>query len=310
LRNTYLDDRTARDIDQKVDRVHRDLNYSEGKIELAEVRDLLRLDLKYYRLDDPNLLDEVVHKVKVGAKQIIERPTLLIDAARKFDLSALFIPDRKRIFIDAKVPDLKKRWYESHEVAHSLIPWHSDYMLGDDRTTLSQGCHQAIEAEANYGAGRLLFPPATFTEARLASHLSIVKVREIAKVFGNTITSTLWRCIEHSEEVAFAAVGEHPRRPREGKAQIEYFIRSKLFELRYPKVTEHEAWAWMKTYCGYGKAGPLGTSEVVIEDANGIPHRFAIESFSIGYSVLTLARLLGPANAHVSVPCTYSIAPV
>jgi hypothetical protein len=132
LRNQYLDERTTRDIDQRIDRVHRDLAYSGGKIELLAVRDLLRLDLKYYQLDDPSLVQEVVHKLKVGAKQVIERPTLLLEAARKFDLNALFLPDRKRIFIDTNVPDLKKRWYESHEIAHSVIPWHQDYMLGDD----------------------------------------------------------------------------------------------------------------------------------------------------------------------------------
>jgi IrrE N-terminal-like domain len=253
-------------------------------------------------MGDPGLLDEVVHKVRVGAKQIAARPTLLIDAARKFDLRALFIPDRRRIFIDAEVPDLKKRWYESHEVAHSLIPWHADYMLGDDRTTLSLACHQAIEAEANYGAGRLLFPPEVFNEARRASALSLARVRNVAKEFGNTITSTLWRCVEQSEDAAFAAVGEHPHRPRDGRSVIEYFVRSRLFEMRFPSVTEQDVSAWMKTFCGYGKTGPLGATEITIADADGKPHVFTIESFSNGYDVLTLARLVRAESIQVAMP--------
>lgn len=290
MNNIHLDARTVRDIDQRIDRVHRDLGYTSGKILLPEVRELLRLDLQFYRLDDPGLLNEVVHKLKVGAKQVMARPGLLIDAVRKFDLSALFVPDRKRIFIDESVPDLKKRWYETHEISHSLIPWHADYMLGDNRTTLSQDCHQRIEAEANYGAGRLLFPHKVFTEHRRASTMTLDRVRAISKYFGNTITSTLWRCVEQSEEITFAVIGEHPRHPRKDKPQIEYFVRSTAFESQFHNVTEADLWAWMQTYCRYNQTGPLGTAELLIQDVNQLAHTFLIESFSIKYHTLTMAR--------------------
>ena len=109
MNNIFLDPRTVRDIDKVVDRVHQNLDYKDGAVELREVRELLRLDLKYYRLDDPDLVDDVIHKLKVGAKQVIARPGLLVEAVRKFDLSALFLPDRKRILVDDSIPDLKKR---------------------------------------------------------------------------------------------------------------------------------------------------------------------------------------------------------
>ena len=301
MKNVHVDARTASDIDQRIDRVHREMNYAGGSIELPIVRDLLRLDLQYFRADDPHLLGEVVHRLKVGAKQVIERPSLLLEAIRKFDLNALFVPDRKRILIDDSVPELKKRWYESHEVAHSLIPWHADYMLGDDRTTLSQACQQIIEAEANYGAGRLLFPNKAFSEARRSSVPTLTQIRAIAKHFGNTITSTLWRCVEQSEEVTFAAIGEHPRHPREGKPSIEYFVRSKSFEQQFAAVTEAEIWNWVQTYCGYKLTGPLGSSEIVASDSNGTPNVFSIESFSIKHSVLTVARWLRPLAVQVNV---------
>jgi hypothetical protein len=105
-KNLLLDERTARDIEGRVNRIHRDLDYRGGKIELQEVRSLLKLDLAYYAADDTGILLEVVHKLKVGAKQIIARPTLLLDAIRKFDLKALFVPDRKQILIDSALPAL------------------------------------------------------------------------------------------------------------------------------------------------------------------------------------------------------------
>lgn len=301
MNNIFLDPRTVRDIDRVVDRVHQDLDYKDGAIELLEVRDLLRLDLKYYRLDDPGLVDEVIHKLTVGAKQVIARPSLLVDAVRKFDLSALFVPDRKRILVDESVPDLKKRWYETHEIAHSLIPWHADYTLGDDRSTLSQGCHERIEAEANYGGGRLLFPNEVFTQHRLSSTMSLARVREIAKHFGNTITSTLWRCVEQSNELTLATIGEHPRSPRDGKPVIEYFVRSRTFAAQFPNVTDGDVWEWMRRYCGYKATGPLGTTELTIQDANGNSHVFVIESFSNKHNVLTMARWIrqAPISVHI-----------
>jgi hypothetical protein len=301
MNNIHLDARTVRDIDQRIDRVHRDLGYTTGKMLLPEILDLLRLDLQYYRLDDPRLLSDVVHKLKVGAQQVIARPGLLIDAVRKFDLSALFVPDRKRILVDESVPDLKKRWYETHEISHSLIPWHADYMLGDNRMTLSQDCHHRIEAEANYGAGRLLFPDEAFRQYRRASTMTLEHVRAIAKHFGNTITSTLWRCVEQSDEVTFATIGEHPRHPRADKPQIEYFVRSKTFEEQFPNVTDADVWTWKQTYCRYNLTGPLGATELLVRDANQLPHTFFAETFSIKHHALTMGRWIRAMPVSVAV---------
>lgn len=300
MKNIHIDKRTAKDIDQQIDRVHRDLGYADGIIDLTQVRELLRLDLHYYQLDDPKLLDEVVHKLMVGTKQVIKRPGLLLDAVRKFDLNALFIPDGKRILIDRSIPDKKKRWCESHEVAHSLIPWHAEYMLGDNKTTLSQACHQAIEAEANYGSGRLLFPHNAFTEARCSSEITLDHVRKLATHFGNTITSTLWRSVEHSDQAVFATIGEHPHHYREGEPEIEYLVRSKSFEHQYANVCENDIWTWKRSYCRYNKSGPLGNTEIQVTDVNGDAHVFHIESFSNSHNVLTLARWLRPQTVQVA----------
>lgn len=302
MKNVHVNARTAKDIDDRIDRIHRDIDYAGGKVALLDVRELLRLDLQYYRTDDPRLLDEVIHKLKVGAKQVLSRPTLLMDVVKKFDLSALFIPDRKRILMDDSVPDLKKRWCESHEVAHSVIPWHVDYMLGDNRTTLSQDCHHQIESEANHGAARLLFPHKAFSDAWRSSAPTLVNVRSLAKHFGNTITSTLWRYIEQSEEASFAAIGEHPHHPREGKPPVEYFVRSNLFEQQFSKVGIADVETWIHTCCGYKRTGPIEASEIVIINNDDEPQIFLVEFFGNGYNLLTLARRVRASSVVVSVP--------
>ncbi len=302
MRNRHLDIRTARDIDGRVARVHRDLGYRDGRIVLAEVRDLLRLDLGYYETDDPGLVGEVLHKLKVGAKQVLERPALLADAVKTFDLRALFFPDRKRILLDAAQPDLKKRWSEGHEVAHSLIPWHHEYMLGDTQATLSPSCHEQIEAEANYGAGSLLFPPSAFAELRQAGDLNLTRVREIAEHFGNTITSTLWRCIERDERASMAIIGDHPRRLRDGRQVVEHLVRSQSFERQFSRFGEGDAKDRLMQYCGYQRAGPLGSAEILITDDAGADHVFLFETFSVTHATLTLAQYLRVRQALITVP--------
>lgn len=307
MKNLHLDERTAHDIDERIRRIHGDLGYLGGKVSLFDVRDLLRLDIGYYAADDPSLLSEVVHKLKVGAKQVLGRPALLAEAIRNFDLKALFLPDRKRILIESTLPDIKKRWIEGHEVSHSVIPWHADYMLGDNRSTLSPSCHEQIEAEANYGAGRLLFPSDTFLQLRRSKNLDLAHVRRMAEHFGNSITSTLWRCIESDENPSFGVIGEHPRRPREGKSVVEYLIRSRSFEQWFSRFTEEEATSRLREYCKYGRAGPLGEAEIVISDDSGRQHVFLSETFGVSHHSLTLAQYLNPKKTQLAVPASLAI---
>jgi hypothetical protein len=127
--------------------------------------------------------------------------------------------------------------------------------------------------------------------------MSLEHVRAIAKHFGNTITSTLWRCVEQSDELTFAVIGEHPHHPRDGKPQIEYFVRSKAFEKQFSNVTDADVWGWMQSYCRYNLIGPLGQTELLITDANQSPHSFFIETFSVKHHVLTMARWIRAAPA-------------
>ena len=300
MKNLFLDTRSAADIDKVVDKIHRDLGKPEKKVELAQVRELLRLDLGFYSPEDPGLLKEVIHKLRVGAKQVAERPSLLIDVVRRFDLQALFIPDRKRILIDSSMPDLKKRWSEGHEILHSLIPWHSEYTLGDNKKTLSMACEEQIEAEANYGTGRLLFPPYSFAERAQSEEPSLSAIKELAADFGNTITTTLWRYVESSSQIMFGVVSQHPRYPTEGEPRVAYFIRSPAFEHAFRNVTEEDAFALVGECCDYRKRGPLGQRVVLATDDRGVAHEFLMECFSNSHQVLTLARNLRTRSTLVA----------
>ena len=231
--------------------------------------------------------------VKIGVKQIIDRPTLLWDVISKANLSALWLPDPRRILVDATEPVLKHRWFEAHETLHSLIPWHQQFLLGDTAKELSPACLEIIEAEANYGAGQLLFFQDLFVQMAHDMPVSLETVRTLAKHFGNTITSTLWRYVEEvwAQTPMVALVSAHPHFLAQAKDPAQpcrRCIESVAFKEHFGGLGEMEILNRTRTYCSRRTRGPLGTGEIVLTDANGEAHCFAFESFSNTHDVLTL----------------------
>jgi hypothetical protein len=282
IKNRFLEERTARDIDAQVTKILRGLGNPTCPIELAAVRELLKLDRQYYSSTDDSLLREMVSKAMIAGKQIIARPTLLLDVVRKFDLKAFWVPDRRRIMIDKSQPEPKWRWNETHEIIHSVVPWHDGAMMGDTEYTLTPGGHEQVEAEANYGAGRLLFLQGLFDEYVRGSKPSFDLVQGAKKQFGNTLTTSFWRLVEALDIPALGVIGKHPHHARKeiDLAQpFRYFVGSRRFLELFSGVTETDAFAMVKSYCSWNKKGPLGQKELIIADDNGDEHVFLFETF-------------------------------
>jgi len=208
----------------------------------------------------------------------------------KLNLKALWVPDRKRILIDGDEPPLKHRWNEAHEIGHSIIPWHEIVLHGDNHRTLKPACHHAVEAEANYAAGRTLFLQDRFQRELLDSPIYLDSIKRLHKTFGNTITSTLWRAIEHMGSPALGVV--HPHYLPENFAWVSpcrYFIRSPAFAAQFSTFTGLDAFTMMQSYCTWKRREPLGEAELVIDDDSGQSYIFFFESFCNTYDTLTLA---------------------
>lgn len=295
-KNLLLSPKTQIDIDSRVERVLRGLGNPEPPLDLAIVRELLRLDLAFYTADDPGLAQEAISRIRVGAIQVFNRPSLILDAIRTFSLKALYLPDRKRIMLDSSVPELKHRWNEAHEVGHSLLPWHDEMMHGDNEHTLSKACLEHIEAEANFAAGRLLFLRDRFAEEARSSVVGISAIRELKKTYGNTLSSTLWRFVECVGETVpvVGMISCHPhlsRRPSgfDDSRPARHFIQSSAFQRRFARQTEQAVFNAVAGYCGQQRGGMLGRSdEVVLIDDDGVSHQFRFETFFNSYDALTL----------------------
>jgi Zn-dependent peptidase ImmA (M78 family) len=291
LKNVFLRERTARDINGFVAKVLRDLGNPEPPLNLAPVRELLRLDRQYYSSTEDGALREVAHRLTIAGKQVLARPALLLDVIKKWDLRALFIPDGKRILIDTNLPEPKQRWSEGHEIGHSIIPWHLATMLGDNKLTLTPACHEQIENEANFAAGQMLFFQEAFVRDARDLTAGISALTTLKKRYGNTITTTLWRFVEQSQHPMVGGVSCHPhRQPAEFDAAnpFRYFVGSRQFQERFSNTRETEIFQHVRQYSSNARGGPLGATELVLNDNDGSGHIFHFETFFNQHDALTL----------------------
>ena len=297
MRNIILSRGTATDIENQVTKVLKGLGNPEPPLRLDDVRELLKLDRRYYSTTNDSFLRETISKLTVAGAQIMKRPGLLLDAVRKFNLRALYLPDRKRILLDSAQPDAKQRWNEAHEIGHSILPWHDDLMLGDQEQTLTPACHLDIEAEANYAAGQLLFLQSKFRSAANDSAPGLDAVRALKGVFGNTYTTTFWRFIKdsHQDMPMIGLIGQHPHFPKQASEPgIRHIIESPAYKKMFETIPVDRLLQAVRSYCQYRRNGPLGVGEVKVVDKRGDAHVFLFETFSNTYDCLTIGTYQRP----------------
>lgn len=282
----------AEDIRRIIDRVLRDLGDPEPPLKLEDVRNQLKLDLKYYSTTDPTYLQEVAHKMRMAGNDILTAPARLFDIVKKSGLAALWVPDAKRILIDSEVPQPKHRWIQGHEIGHSVIPWHREFLFGDDEYTLDPACHAIVEAEANYASSRLLFLQEKFGIEARDLGFDFSSIKQMAKRYGNTLTSTLWRMVEdrNPDQPVFGMVSAHPHydigRGPDGE-EIRYFIRSRAFAEQFGHFSPEDCYSLIKSFANRRRGGPIVETTHSLTDLNGDRHEFRMESFCNSHAVLT-----------------------
>lgn len=279
------DPRAARDINRIVERVLRDISNDKPRVRLKEVRDLLKLDRKYYTSTETGLLNEVVHRLRMGGRDLVRRtPALLSNLVQRLKLEALLFPDRRRIMIDKELPDPRRRWAEGHEIGHSLIPWHDKAMLGDRRQTLTPTCHYEMEAQANYAAGRLLFRGDEFRERLRSSPITIGHVHELSRMYGNSVASTLWRTVENMDGLGFALI----TRGDDGGATLRHFLVSEQFAAQFAGTSGGVVLALAESWLHARERVPI-----TLCDDSGRQHVFEIESMNNTYDILPIGVHVG-----------------
>lgn len=305
MKNAPIGDYESQEIRNLIARLLRDVGVAEPPLDLTAVRETLKLDLSYYSTSDPSLRQEVVHRVRVGTRNLAQKAaSTLLEIAERARLWGLWLPKRRRILISKDAPKAKHRWIEAHEIGHSLIPHHARYLFGDPEETLSLGCHEQLEREANFAAGQLTFLQGRFIEQAQDQPVTLQSIIDLADAFGNTKTSTLWRFVEEAHN-GHPLVGIVSPSPWSGEVDLadpcRYCIESPVFRDRFGAISERELFAALRTYCAKRKGGPLGNGEVQLEDTNGNRHIFHFESWSNTHEVLTLGVYQRPVRDQVVV---------
>ena len=296
-----------REICAQIDRILRDLGYPEPPLRLSDVRKLLSLDLQYYSRSDPGLVAELNHRFRLLARKTI--PDIgkhLLNALAKSNLCAFCVPESSRILMDSSVPHRKHRWIEAHEISHSVAPWHKHYLLGDNSHTLDPGCHAILEAEANYGAGRLLFLQDRFSREAREYPLNFNSIKALAVRYKNSIQSTFWRMVEDRDpgQATFGVVSIHPQHPtvgqHNGARPWRYFIRSAAFRSQFSTFSADDAYASITKLSTQRKNGPVIFDEDIITSGAGEDWVFCLDAFSTGHALLTVAYPIRRRSVLVS----------
>jgi len=283
----------AGDIRDQVDRILSDLGRPEPPLSLPDVRALLKLDLGYYSSSDTTLVDDVVHAIRMAGMGLVRNPTRLWTVIKERRLCALWLPERRQILIDQEEPTARHRWMEGHEIVHGLIPWHREFLHGDATHTLDPSCHAVIEAEANFGAGQLLFLGSRFRQDASDLPFTMANVQVMSKRYANSLASTLWRMVEERDphHVSFGLVSAHPKQkkicPNGDGPPVRHFITSPAFRTQLPAVVGEHAYGILRRHITWSSKGAVMHVDDVLPDANGELRRFNVESFCTGHAVLT-----------------------
>jgi hypothetical protein len=293
-----LKESIAQKIEKRCEWLHNELDNPRPPISLDTIRELLQLDKTFYSLEDPGVLDHVFHEFSIAGEPVISHPIRLLAAWQQWDIKALLIPEIRRILLDDSIVKKRQRWIETHEISHSILPWHEAYLHGDPESSLSVSCRVRIESEANYAAGQILFPKKFFRETLPAvSTIGFESIQKIAKSFGNSITSTLWRTVETLDVPCFGFICEDPRllsspfitQKESPKEQPRHFFRSRSFAERFPSISEKTVWNYLVEYCTLAKWNILDDDVVTFSDSAGQELTFHIEAVNLTHYVVTFA---------------------
>lgn len=276
-----MDKYSAREINERVEKILTEISISDPPIDLETVLEFLNIHRSYYDLTNPSLLQEISHRLKVGSIKIT-------GIFHKIKLRGLWLPDDKKILICKNVPKIKKRWICAHEIGHKIVPWHKDFIFGDITETLDPEYHELLESEANYAASTLLFLGTRFSREARDYPPTLNSVFKLSKVYGNSITMTLRRFVLFSTQEPMLGVVSKPYWEDNDGNLCKYFIASSKFSTMFPAIKPDFVLNQIQTYTAKKSGGPIGQSELTFLDANGEAHIFYSESFYNRYDILTL----------------------
>jgi hypothetical protein len=288
-----IDDRTAERLRRRVKRLLRDIDCLEPPVEVEDVLEHLELHRSYYDLENPSFAREIQHKAKLTLQKVKNVVTTV-------NLRALWLPDESKVFLDNGLHDARVKYTTAHEIGHQLNPHHHDYFaVGDTALTLDPYYHEALEQEAHFAGGELVFMGEMFTKDARDCALGFDAIEQLKKRYDNSFTSTFRRYAVRSTDAPMAAVIGTPAWDASDGDRSRHFVRNPAFEAQFPAASATYVLAQVDMFVRRRKWGVVGEGEMNLADANGDLHQFDWSSFFNQHDMLTLVTYRAPVRTTV-----------
>jgi len=179
---------------------------------------------------------EALHEV-AGIRAVEPIPALpdrVRTPGRKL-LGALWFEERT-IFLEEGQSEARRRFTHAHELIHALCPWHEAVIREDTGAELFRSAAvDVIEAEANAGAGLLLFQGRHFASRAAGERPSISAPLALAREYGASGHAALHHYVAtHAAVLAMLVVGRFPR--RDGSLPVWRSVESRRYRRRFDRA--------------------------------------------------------------------------
>src|SRR5215207_57754 len=179
---------------------------------------------------------EALHEVAgIGAVEPIPAlPDRVRTPGRKL-LGALWFEERT-IFLEEGQSEARRRFTEAHELVHGLCPWHEAVIREDTSDELFRSAAvDVIEAEANAGAGLLLFQGRHLASRVAGERPSISAPLALAREYGASGHAALHHYVAtHAAALAMLVIGRFPR--RDGSLPVWRSVESPRYRRRFDRA--------------------------------------------------------------------------
>ncbi len=157
-------------------------------------------------------LDVLPTPVEAVLELLGARPRVLTDvpdALRSRLLGAVWF-DERAVFVEGRQSPARRRFTEAHEATHLLCPWHEAALRSDTAMELF-GSAGGLEAEANFGASRLIFQGTRFRDEAAGEPRSLETACALAAVYGASRLAAAHHYVEtHAGDAALLIAGRWP----------------------------------------------------------------------------------------------------
>lgn len=170
---------------------------------------------------DETLLEKLRHKGEKALKSALQK------------IVGIFHAGARVIYVDRRLPDIKKVFLRLHEVGHGWLPWQRDIygVIEDDKDNLAPDVAELFEREANNFATEVLFQLDTFMEEAADFQFGIRVPMDLSKKYGASIYSTIRRYVSSNNRNC-AVLVLNPPEPCQGdgfRASTRRFVASRRF---------------------------------------------------------------------------------